>query len=101
MTHMACNYLSIPDKHLTCFLVLMLTFLQATTVDIEQVFSQGCLILPYVCSQISVQSTHALMCIGAWSKLGLLKDKDIKAVLGDDVVEEEPELPVGWDTSSS
>ena len=101
MTHMACNYLSIPDKHLTCFLVLMLTFLQATTVDIEQVFSQGCLILPYVCSQISVQSTHALMCIGAWSKLGLLKDKDIKAVLGDDVIGEEPELPVGWDAISS
>jgi hypothetical protein len=37
------------------------------------------------------------MCIGAWSGLGLVKDKDIKAVLGDEVIGEEPELPVGWD----
>ena len=48
LSHMACNYLSIPGKNLTCFLVLILTFPQATTVDIEQVFSQCCLILPYV-----------------------------------------------------
>jgi hypothetical protein len=37
------------------------------------------------------------MCVGAWSQLGLVKNKDILDVLGDDV-KEEKELPVGWDT---
>jgi hypothetical protein len=97
LSHMAHDYLSIPGKCLPCFLVLMLILLQATTVDVEWVFSQGRLILPYVCSRLSVQTTRALMCIGAWSNLGLVKDKDIKAAIGGEVIREEPELPVGWD----
>jgi hypothetical protein len=36
------------------------------------------------------------MCVGAWSWLGLVKNKDILDVLGDEVKEEQ-ELPVGWD----
>ena len=38
------------------------------------------------------------MCLGAWSLLGLVKDSDIKAALGEEVVGPEDDLPVGWDT---
>lgn len=37
------------------------------------------------------------MCVGSWSLLGLVKDKDILAVLGDEVVGEEDELSENWD----
>jgi len=37
------------------------------------------------------------MTVGAWSKLGLVKDRDILEVLRDEVVGEEEELPLGWD----
>ena len=45
----------------------------------------------------SVQSTHAAMCVGAWSMLGLIKDADIKAALGAEVVRAEENLPADWD----
>jgi hypothetical protein len=70
----------------------------ATTVDVERVFSQGWLVLSHVQSRLSVQSTHALLCLGVWSRLRLVKDSDIKAVLGDKVIGEEDELPTDWDT---
>jgi hypothetical protein len=75
---MARDYLSIPgmsehELFLTC--VTLLRFL-ATTVDVKQVFSMGRLLLPYVHSRLSVQSTCALMCLGSWSLLGLVDDAD-------------------------
>jgi len=75
---------------------------EATTVDVERVFSHGRLVLPYVRSRLNVQSTQALMCVGAWSLLGLINESDIKAALGIDVViGKEEELPVGWDAIST
>jgi hypothetical protein len=37
------------------------------------------------------------MCVGAWSGLGLVKDADIKGVLGDEINGPEEERPDGWD----
>jgi len=43
-------------------------------------------------------SMHALMCLGAWSRLGLVQENDIKAVASlPDVVGEKDELDLGWD----
>jgi hypothetical protein len=61
------------------------------------VFSQGRLVLPHVRNRLSGQSTRALMCVGAWSGLGLVKDADIKGVLGDEINGPEEERPDGWD----
>jgi len=49
-------------------------------VDVERVFSRGRLMLLHVRSHLSVQSMRALMCLGYWSVLGMVKDSDIKAV---------------------
>jgi len=58
----------------------------------------GRLLLPYVYSRLNVQSTHALMCLGSWSLLGLIEDSDIKAAIAlGDVIGKEEELPEGWD----
>jgi hypothetical protein len=41
------------------------------------------------------------MCLGGWSKLGLVRDADIKmAAILPDVVGQEDELRLGWDYMS-
>src|SRR5258708_39505830 len=71
----------------------------ATFVDVKQVFSCGRLILSHVHSCLSVQSTCALICLGSWSLLGLVKNTDILAIMALDNVEgnEEYKLEDGWD----
>lgn len=49
----------------------------ATSVAVERVFSQGRLVLTHVQNRLSAQSTRASMCVGQWSKLGLVKDNDV------------------------
>ncbi|KIK80159.1 hypothetical protein PAXRUDRAFT_159391 [Paxillus rubicundulus Ve08.2h10] len=55
---MALDYLTIP----------------ATSIDVECIFSHGHLLLSYVQSCLSAQMTCALLCVGLWSLLGLVKD---------------------------
>lgn len=50
----------------------------ATSVDVERVFSKGRLILSYIRNRLSVESSRALLCLGAWSKLGLVSKDDIR-----------------------
>ena len=50
------------------------------SVDVERVFSKGHLVLSHVRNQLSVESTHSLLCLGAWSKLGFINEADIKAI---------------------
>jgi hypothetical protein len=70
-----------------------------TSIDVEQVFSQGCMLFPYARNCLSSESTHALLCIGDWSRrCNLVRYSDIKAAaLLPDVNGEEPELAIGWD----
>ncbi|KAJ8579392.1 hypothetical protein M405DRAFT_754557, partial [Rhizopogon salebrosus TDB-379] len=64
----------------------------------ERIFSRGRLILSHVRSRLSVQTTRALLCLGSWSLLGLVKDKDVTAVTcRPDLEGEEGELEEGWD----
>ena len=75
-------------------------FLSATSVDVERIFSCGHLVLSHVHGQLSVQSTRALLCLGSWSLLGLVKNTDVLAVTVLDNIEgnEELELDDGWDS---
>ncbi|KIK71871.1 hypothetical protein PAXRUDRAFT_181696, partial [Paxillus rubicundulus Ve08.2h10] len=61
LSHMALDYLSIP----------------ATSVDVKQLFSWGCLVLSHVWSHLFAQLTHALLCLGTWSLLGFVEDNDV------------------------
>jgi hypothetical protein len=70
----------------------------ATLVNVEHVFSKGCILLSHLCSCLSVQLTCALMCLGVWSKLGYVKDTDVKsATILPEVDGEEEELVENWD----
>src|SRR5258708_22025596 len=71
----------------------------ATFVNVEQVFSCGCLILSHVHSHLSAQSTCALICLESWSLLGLVKNTDVLAIMALNDIEgnEEYELEDGWD----
>jgi hypothetical protein len=53
----------------------------ATSVDVKWVFSQGCLLLSHVRSRLSVQSTRALLCLGSWSHLNLMRTEDVLSVV--------------------
>jgi hypothetical protein len=81
----------------TSILSVVLIPLVATTVEVERTFSQGRLVLPHIRNRLSSQSTRALMCVGNWSRLGLVKGNDILPVLGNELIGEEDELPAGWD----
>lgn len=70
----------------------------ATSTDVERVFSRGRLLLSHVQNRLSSQSIRALMCLGNWSQLGLVKDKDVHAItMLAEIEEDEEELEEGWD----
>jgi hypothetical protein len=68
---------------------------------VERVFSKGRNLLSYTRNRLSAQSTRALLCLGYWSKLDLIKDLDVRAVAKLDDIEgdeeQEEDLEVGWD----
>ena len=70
----------------------------ATPINVEQGFSKGQLVLSHICNWLTVASTRALMCLGVWSKLGLVCDADLLAAATlSEVKEDEEEFNVGWD----
>ncbi|KIM58405.1 hypothetical protein SCLCIDRAFT_70127, partial [Scleroderma citrinum Foug A] len=64
LSRMVLDYLSVP----------------ATSINVEHLFSCGRLLLSHICSRLSVKSTQALLCLGAWSHLGLVKNEDVLKV---------------------
>ncbi len=96
---MAMDHLSIPGDFFLCLqMYLLTTNITATSVDVEQTFSQGRLVLLHVCSHLSVQSTRALLCLTGWSKMGLVSDDNMKsAAVLPEVDGEEEELALDWD----
>jgi hypothetical protein len=74
--------------------------LLATSVGVERTFSKGRLLLSHIRNRLSVQSTRALMCLGVWSVLGYVRDRDINGITAlEEVVGEEriEELSADWD----
>jgi hypothetical protein len=70
----------------------------ATSINVECVFSKGCILLSHLHSHLSVQSTCALMCVGVWSLMGYVKDNGVKAVsVLPEVDGDEEELGEDWD----
>ena len=57
------------------------------------------MVLPYLHNCLSAQSTCALLCLGQWSKLGLVKDNDLHNVTSGEPEsdQDDVELPEGWD----
>jgi hypothetical protein len=80
LSRMARNYLSIPGLSFFYILSTSIDLISATSVDVERVFSKGRLVLSHVRNRLSVDSTRGLLCLGAWSKLGLINNHDIKII---------------------
>ena len=76
----------------------ILFLILAASVSVERVFSKGRLLLSHICNRLSAQSTRALLCLGAWSKLGYVDLDDLNvAALLPDVGPEEMWLDDKWD----
>ena len=71
----------------------------ATSIDIECIFSRGCLLLSHTQSRLSTQTTRAVLCVGQWSVCNLVKTKDVMVVSKmEDEDGEEEEMDEGWNT---
>ena len=84
LSRMALNYLSIPGMKASIVvsdIELTNQHLSATSIDVERVFSRGRLILSHVRNRLSVETTHAIMCLGAWSQMNLITSNDVLAVI--------------------
>ena len=58
--------------------------------------------LMHVHSQLSTQTTRAVLCLGYWSLLGFVKMEDVQQVVTlPDVQGQEDALKSGWDTIGS
>ena len=69
---------------------------KATSIDVECVFSCGRLLLSHVCSRLSTQSVCALICLGVWRLMGMVKVGDVEAVaMMADIEGEEEEFEEG------
>ncbi|KIL63966.1 hypothetical protein M378DRAFT_79034, partial [Amanita muscaria Koide BX008] len=89
LSRMALDYLTIP----------------ATSVDVERLFSRGRILLSHLRNRMSAQTTRALLCLGDWSLLDLIKNEDVRKVVELEDVhgheeEDDIELPDGWDSIS-
>ena len=100
---MVLDYLTIPGVFFnpsSTSVSSSICFLPATSVDVERIFSCGHHILSHIRGWLSAQLTRALLCLGSWSLLGLVKNTDVLAVTVLDDVEgnEELELDDGWNS---
>ena len=96
LSWMASDYFSIPGM---C-LVITINSICCICSDncVERIFSKGRLVLSHVCNGLSVQSTQALICLGTWSKISFMKDKDVtEAVRLPDIKGNEDGLDCDWD----
>jgi hypothetical protein len=78
----------------------MLIMTVATSIDVEHVFSRGRLVLSHVQSRLSAQTTRAILCLGCWSQLGLVRDGDVKVaalLLEVEGTDSDYEMEEGWD----
>lgn len=105
LSRMALDYLSIPGMcSIYCCLVVHSSnvVLPATSVDVERLFSQGRLVLSHVRNRLSAQTTRAVLCVGHWSALDLVKTEDVMAIGSlPDAKDGEPALEEGWDKISN
>jgi hypothetical protein len=74
---MALDYLTIPGMSISSLPFVLLIISPAMSTAVERVFSCGRILLSHIRNRLSAQSTRAIICLGSWSLLGLIKDSDI------------------------
>jgi hypothetical protein len=101
LSRMALDYLSIPGMCSTLIYLYMLTESTATSVDVERVFSRGRLILTHTQSLLSAQTSRAIICLGCWSTLDMVKASSLANLYKDfreaETGEVEELFEDGWD----
>lgn len=100
LSRMALDYLAIPGTYSRVPVLHVLTFFSATSVAVERVFSTGRLLLPHVRNRLKGESARALLCLGSWSRAGLVHPSDArKAAVLEDLEGEDSDVDLGegWD----
>ena len=73
-------------------MLIVTYYFLAMSVDVERLFSHGQLVLSHTRSRLSVALTRALLCLGSWSLMELVRDEDVEAIAWLDEVNVEMEL---------
>ena len=101
---MALDYLTVPGEvlyALSFLLFIYSIFFIATSVEVERLFSKGWLLLSQTRNRLSVKTTRAVLCLGAWSSMGLIKDLDIQNVcLEEEVNGTDEDIVAEWELIS-
>ena len=61
------------------YVAIFLNIILPASVAVEHIFSKGHLLLSHIRNCMSAQSTCALLCLSAWSKLGNVEIDDLTA----------------------
>ncbi|KAK2459732.1 hypothetical protein APHAL10511_008250, partial [Amanita phalloides] len=70
-----------------------------TSIEVEWIFSHGCLLLLHTWSQLSTQTSQSMLCVSRWTSLNLVKMDDIRAVSElKDMVGDVDAMDDGWDS---
>ena len=72
----------------------------ATSINVERLFSCGHLVLSHIQNRLSVQSTHAILCLRSWSQAGFVKSDDEQKVAQSDDIDGDAsdyKMDEGWD----
>ena len=101
LLRMALDYLTIPRAYIACSFIRSTLILPqshlATSIDVECFFSHGQLLLSHVRSRLSARTTAAILCLGHWSHLNLIKNEDILKVTSlPDLVSDENIIILNW-----
>ena len=69
--------------YIAILITLIITLIRclATSTAVEQVFSQGCHILPFTHNRLSSSSIRAYLCFGSWARSGLVILSDVVAAV--------------------
>ena len=81
LSQMAFDYLSIPGESSSHINVPVLIYIIATSTAVERVFSQGRHLLSHTRNSMSGKTIRAHLCLGSWSRKGLVHMKDLMEVI--------------------
>ncbi|KAF8667473.1 hypothetical protein AX14_006338 [Amanita brunnescens Koide BX004] len=81
LSRMVLDYLSVPT----------------TSVDVERLFSHSRNLISHTRNRLAAQTARAILCLGDWSLLGMIKNDDLKAVAAMQDIQQSEVMPEGWD----
>lgn len=97
LSRMAIDFLTIPGKLSLLDNHFVAKIFLASSVAVERIFSKGRIVLSHLRNKLEAQTTRAILCVGEWSVLDMVKREDLQAAAKLPEIEEDvEELMEDW-----